>query len=693
MMETLDIAVAGFGGVGLHFQMDGFRLVYTALAVLMWLVCGLFSREYMAHYTRKGRYYFFFWVTFLATVGVFLSASLYTTFLCFETLSFTSFVWVAFDEGPESLRAAGTYLAVAVIGGLALLMGLFLLWDLFGTLEMDAVAAGARQLLQGKKAVASVFREAGVQADLGMQKRWELYAAGGLMLFGFGAKAGMFPLHIWLPQAHPVAPAPASALLSGILTKTGVFGIIFISCRMFLGDGAWGGLIAVLGLVTMLVGAVLALFSMDLKRTLACSSVSQIGFILTGIGTAVLLSWLGEGYGLAARGVFLHMINHSLLKLVLFLCAGAVYQNLHQLNLNDIRGFGRGKKRLMVSFLMGALGISGVPFWNGYVSKTLLHEGIVEYVAAIGAQGGGTTAVLAGKAAEVLFLFAGGMTAAYMIKLFVALFVERHPNRQQEFDALGDSYMSPLSGAVLLGSAVLLPFLGMFPHSTMDILANLGQGFFGVQGHGHPVAYLSAVNLKGGLISLAVGLFLYLFLVRGFLMREENGVRIYVDRFPAWLNLETLLYRPVLLTILPGVCGTVLFWVDRWIVAVPVRVFLTASTLLCRAMDQAADAGIWLARRTTHRQLGEPHYQTGSNWLGAVAGHTEDRVVGVWDCLSGRRRRLGRRPSSVGMFKAREAGIKTVLRMVEESFSFGLMLFCLGLCATLAYLFWAFFHG
>ena len=110
-------------------------------------------------------------------------------------------------------------------------------------------------------------------------------------------------------------------------------------------------------------------------------------------------------------------------------------------------------------------------------------------------------------------------------------------------------------------------------------------------------------------------------------------------------------------------------------------------------MDQAADAGIWLARRTTHRQLGEPHYQTGSNWLGAVAGHTEDRVVGVWDCLSGRRRRLGRRPSSVGMFKAREAGIKTVLRMVEESFSFGLMLFCLGLCATLAYLFWAFFHG
>lgn len=693
MMETLDIAVSGFGGLGLHFQLNGFRLVYAALAVLMWLVCGAFSREYMAHYARKGRYYFFFWITFLATVGVFLSASLYTTFLCFEMLSFTSFVWVAFDERPESLRAAGTYLAVAVIGGLVLLMGLFLLWDLFGTLEMDAVAAGARQILQGGEEVSSVFREAGERQAFGARERRELYAAGGLMLFGFGAKAGMFPLHIWLPEAHPVAPAPASALLSGILTKTGVFGIIFISCRMFLGDGAWGALIGGLGLVTMLVGAVLALFSVDLKRTLACSSVSQIGFILTGIGTAVLLSWLGEGYGLAARGAFLHMVNHSLLKLVLFLCAGAVYQNLHQLNLNDIRGFGRGKKWLMVSFLMGALGISGVPFWNGYVSKTLLHEGIVEYVEAIAAHGGGTMAVLTGRAAEVLFLFAGGMTAAYMIKLFVALFVERHPERQEEFDGLRDTYMSPLSGTVLLGSAALLPVLGLFPHSTMDVLADLGQGFFGVGEAVHPVAYLSAANLKGGLISLAIGLFLYLFLVRGLLMREENGVRVYVDRFPAWLSLENLLYRPVLLTILPGVCKTVLSWVDRWIILVPVQVFMAVSTLLCRAMDQAADAGIWLARQTTHRQLGESHYQAGNNWLGAVAGHTEDRLVGIWDCLSGRRRRLGRRPSSVGLFKEREAGMKTVLRMVEESFSFGLMLFCLGLCATLAYLFWVFFHG
>ena len=136
------------------------------------------------------------------------------------------------------------------------------------------------------------------------------------------------------PKAHPVAPAPASALLSGILTKTGIFGLIAVSMGMFANEKNWGLLIAVLGLVTMFWGALLAVFSIDLKRTLACSSVSQIGFILTGIGMAVLLSAAGESPALAVRGTILHMVNHSLMKLVLFLSAGAVFMNLHQLDLD-----------------------------------------------------------------------------------------------------------------------------------------------------------------------------------------------------------------------------------------------------------------------------------------------------------------------------------------------------------------------
>lgn len=290
------------------------------------------------------------------------------------------------------------------------------------------------------------------------------------MLFGFGAKAGCVPLHIWLPKAHPEAPAPASALLSGILTKAGVFGIIVVSCGMFGQDKPWGLLLAGLGLLTMFVGALLALFSVNLKRTLACSSVSQIGFILTGIGMACLLKSAGEGNVLAVRGAFLHMVNHSLFKLVLFLCAGAVFMNLHQLGLNDIRGFGRKKPALAFCFLMGALGISGVPLWSGYVSKTLLHESIVEYGGILGNP-------VVWTAAEWLFLLTGGMTAAYMLKLAVALFVEKHPSRQAEFDAMSDSYMKPSSRNVLVGTAVLLPVFGIFPRQTMERLADLGEGF------------------------------------------------------------------------------------------------------------------------------------------------------------------------------------------------------------------------
>ncbi len=691
MMQVYDLYATGFGGMGLHFRLDGFRLVYACLAVLMWTACGIFSREYMAHYEKRKRYYIFFWVTFIATAGVFLSADLYTFFLFFEIMSFTSYVWVAFDERKESLRAAQTYLAVAVIGGMTLLMGLFILNNLCGTLEMDEAAERARQILSGGGDTAG--------------ERKLLYVSGVMMLVGFGAKAGVFPLHIWLPKAHPVAPAPASALLSGILTKTGIFGVIFLTCHMFSGNGAWGLLICVLGAVTMLAGAFLALFSVDLKRTLACSSVSQIGFIMTGLGVSSLLSWAGEENSLAVRGVFLHMVNHSLLKLVLFLCAGAVFMNLHELNLNEIRGFGRRKPALFFSFLMGALGISGVPFWNGYVSKTLLHEAIVEYreltvhhTLDVGLSG----APVFPEAAKVLlspavwtvtewiFLLAGGMTAAYMLKLTVALFVERHPVRQPEFDSMGTSYMSlPGSLAISLPAALLF-FLGLTPSVTMDFIADLGQSFLGGK-TAESVAYWSWKNMQGSLISLGIGIVLYLGPVRMWLRKRVGDTWYYVDRWPAWLDLENLIYRPVLTVLLPGIFGTVFTWTDERLFPALARTFMAVSAVFCRAMDQMADGLILLARKTTHRQVKEHRSQSEGNWLAVIVGTAEDILLGASDCLTGRRRRLGRRPSSVGRMCERERDAKHVINMVEESFSFGLMLFCIGLCTTLVYLLYAFF--
>ena len=660
-----DWILPGVCGLGLHFRLDGFRLIYAGIAVFMWVISGIFSREYMAHYQKRGRYYRFFWATFAATAGVFLSADLYTTFIFFEIMSFTSYVWVAFDEKRESLKAAETYLAVAVIGGLVMLMGLFLLYDQFGTLEMDALGPMAGDVLSR-----------GDQAQ-----RARLYAAGGLLLFGFGAKAGCFPLHIWLPKAHPAAPAPASALLSGILTKAGVFGIIFVSCILFAGDRTWGLLIAGLGFATMFTGALLALFSTNLKRTLACSSVSQIGFILTGISMAVLLPQAGEHNSLAVYGAFLHMISHSLIKLVLFLCAGVVYMNLHELEFNEIRGFGRKKPALLFCFLMGALGIGGVPFWNGYISKTLIHEGIVEYIAAIGGS-------FLWRCGEWLFLLSGGMTVAYMLKLFVLLFIDRHPARQPEFDSMSASYMRPATRFVLLLAALPLPILGMLPHQTMDRLATLGAGFFGLKEHGRAVSYLSFENLKGGLISISIGLLLYFGIVRVFMTKKDETGTSYVNLWPSWLDLEQLLYRPILEIALPAIFGAVSGVLDKYIVSVPVTIFLSVSSVSCRAMDHLADGVIVLARRTTHSQLPEPDTHREGNWLARFFGSLADGTVFLWDKLTGRMELYGKRRSAVSRLSNKEIRIKYIGRLVEESFSFGLMLFCIGLCATLGYLLW-----
>lgn len=665
MNEGNSLMIPGICGQGLSFQADGFRLIYLAIAALMWGVSGVFSREYMAHYEKKGRYYLFFWATFLATAGVFLSADFYTTFIFFEIMSFTSYVWVAFDEKKESLRAAQTYLAVAVIGGMAMLMGLFLLYDLCHSLAFDQVAETAGEILSG----------APVSCALGLPGR-QLYVAGGLLLFGFGAKAGCFPLHIWLPKAHPVAPAPASALLSGILTKAGVFGVIVVSCRMFAADSSWGLGIVLLGLVTMFLGAFLALFSINLKRTLACSSVSQIGFIMTGIGMSVLLRAAGEDGGLAVRGAFLHMVNHSLFKLVLFLCAAAVFMNLHQLDLNDIQGFGRKKPFLMFCFLMGALGIGGMPLWSGYVSKTLLHESIVEYTNAVSA-GGMASGIIKGvdswgfwKGAEWIFLVSGGMTVAYMLKLFVALFVERHPVRQAEFDAMSAEYMKTSSKLALAAAAVLPPLLGMTAHKSMDLLADMGQAFFGQAGHRHTIAYFSLVNLKGAGISIGIGVLLYLVAVR----RPGTSGRRYTDRWLPWLDLENLLYRPLLQVVLPGIGGAVCCFLDRYLVSSVVAVFLSVSAVVCRAMDQMADFVIRTARRSTHSQI---------PWVAdsVRCGRATDGSFSAFGKgISERKRKMSEKAACMKRQLQRNG------RLVEESFSFGLMLFAIGLCLTLGYL-------
>ena len=313
--------------------------------------------------------------------------------------------------------------------------------------------------------------------------------------------------------------------------------MIGISCWLFDGVPGWGNLLLIPAAITMLLGAVLAVFSVDLKRTLACSSMSQIGFILTGVSLCVLLE---EHGAIAACGTVLHILNHSLIKLTLFVAAGVVYFNVHSLDLNDVRGFGRDKPLLKLSFLSGACSIAGIPGFGGYISKTLLHEGIVEYCEHLAEHGHSAAPY---RVLEWVFLLSGGLTLAYMARLFYILFVAEKPEHQHRKEG---RYMTPLTAMVLVIGGILMPLLGLTAHLTMDRIAAYALPFFRRPPMAHAVAYFSLTNLKGALISITIGALVFVFVGMKRLTAREDGHEVYRNVWPRGLDLEDAVYRPAL---------------------------------------------------------------------------------------------------------------------------------------------------
>ena len=526
MGEECAFALPTVMGLGLSFRADAFRALYALLACFMWAMACQFSKEYFAHHgSHMGRYALFTLLTECGVVGVFLSDDLYTAFVFFEIMSIASYPWVAHEETPGAMRAASTYLGVSVACGMVTLMGMFLCWRVTGDLSFAAL----REHLGDGRAVLPAC----------------------LMLVGYCAKAGMVPLHIWLPKAHPVAPAPASALLSGMLTKTGLFGVLAIGMNLMGENHAFGHIMLALGLITMTLGAVLGVFSVNLKRTLACSSLSQIGYITVGFSCTILL---GHHGALAAAGTVGHMINHSLLKLCLFLCAGAVYMKAHTLDLNELRGYGRGKWLLHGVFLIGGLGLAGFPGLNGYTSKTMIHEGLVELAEEI-------EGFSMYRLCEWLFLFAAGLTTAYMLKLYICLFWQKNPDeeKQRHYDELNGHDLTFRSALVLVLTVIPLLLIGLLPNRVLMPLTARSAAFLDRPGM-DSVHFFSLTNLLGGGVSLVIGTAVYLFFVRKALWTKAEGYR---NIWPAWLDLEELFYRPVFTRFLPWLGCTIASFLDR----------------------------------------------------------------------------------------------------------------------------------
>lgn len=510
----VSFSLQGICGGDLGLVSGNFHSLMALITGGGWFVSALLSKDYFETESYKAvRYCAFSLFVLGATIGVFYAADLMTLFVFFEMMSLSSWVWVVNSETTMAKKASETYLYVGIIGGLAMLSGLILLYRAVGSFDLEVIRTAAPA----------------------MNPSWKM-AAGLLMLVGFGAKAGMFPLHIWLPLSYPAAPTPATALLSGVLSKSGVFGAAAISCWLFAGNAAWGDVLLILAVLTMFVGALLALFSTDMKRTLACSSMSQIGFILTGVA---LCSLMGEHSGIAACGTVLHALNHTLIKLTLFSICAVIFITCGSTELNKARGVGKGRPLLMICFLLCACSVAGIPGFSGYISKTLLHESLVEQ-----AHLAASPALY--KAAEWLFLGSGGMTLAYMSRLFYILFVAKKAAKTKDAKTKDakTSISKPLM-IVLVVCAAAMPLLGLTASWTMDRIAAYSLSFFGTQAP-EAVQYFSLENLKEAAISIGIGCLIFWLVGMRFLTKREGGEDIYRQRWPKWLDLETYGYRPLL---------------------------------------------------------------------------------------------------------------------------------------------------
>lgn len=413
-------------------QLDSLSALFLLPIFVLCALAALYGSQSMAiHPGRKspGVFWFFFNLLSASMALVALAANGVLFLMAWEVMAVASFFLVTFENERESVRRAGWIYLVATHLGSAFLLVLFLLMGSragAGSLDFDQFLAMRGQMT--------------TIADT-------LFI---LAVIGFGAKAGFIPLHVWLPEAHPAAPSHVSAVMSGVMIKTGIYGLL--RTLSFLGAVPlwWGWLLIGIGLTSGVLGVLFALAQHDLKRLLAYHSVENIGIITLGIGVGLLgmavgapaLTVLGLGGGL------LHVINHALFKGLLFLGAGSV---LHATGTREMDRLGGLIKRMPwtgATFLIGSVAICGLPPLNGFVSELLIYLGAFR---AVGEQ----HAPAAGAAVIIGLALIGGLAAACFTKAFGIVFLGE-PRSEQAAHGHEVTWVERISMLALAGGCVLV---------------------------------------------------------------------------------------------------------------------------------------------------------------------------------------------------------------------------------------------
>ena len=437
----------------LAFSGDAISGFFVLTISILTFAVSIYSIGYIRDLKNKGLMGFLFNIFILSMYAVVLSGNIITFLISWETMSIVSYFLVTFDREGKSAKAGLIYAVMTHIGTAFIIILFFLLYRYTGSMNFSDMKNLSSQIPENLRNLVFVFS-----------------------IIGFGTKAGIIPLHTWLPKAHPAAPSNISALMSGVMIKTGIYGFIRISMDV-LGQGPewWGIAVIVIGAASSILGVMYALMEHDLKRLLAYHSVENIGIILLGLGASMMFKSNGL-YTLSAialiAGLY-HTINHAVFKGLLFLGAGSVMHATHTKNMEDMGGLLKSMPYTGLFFLIGSISICALPPFNGFVSEWLTYQSLL-----LGFKSPSITSKIISPLGGAALALTGALAAACFVKAFGISFLGMPRNKHAE--NAKESSLSMIIGMGILAFSCLL--FGIFPGMVLTVLQPVSFMLTGLYG-------------------------------------------------------------------------------------------------------------------------------------------------------------------------------------------------------------------
>lgn len=420
-------------GLHTYFHVDIMSKIFALLVAFVWILAAMAAFEYMGHEKNEERFFCFYMIVGGVLSALCFSGNLFTMYVFYELMTLTSMPLVMHSLTHEAIMAGLKYLFYSVAGAFMVLFGFFLF------------AAEGNGLYFTPGGVLDTTNPSGV-----------MLLAVFLMILGFGTKAGMFPMHGWLPTAHPVAPAPASAVLSGIITKAGVLGIIrsvyYIAGPEMI-RGTWVQYLWIaLTILTVFMGSMLAYKENVLKKRLAYSTVSQVSYVLFGLSVL---------HPVAFVGAIMHVIFHSLVKNTLFISAGAIIYKTGRTKVSELLGIGKEMPVTMWCFTLVSLTLVGIPPTSAFVSKWYLATGALA-----------ADIPVASWLGPVVLLTSALLTAGYLLTISIKGFL---PGEDYDYSKLVNKEPTWLMLLPMIIMTALAVILGIWPAGLMNLFADIAS--------------------------------------------------------------------------------------------------------------------------------------------------------------------------------------------------------------------------